>query len=363
MDLKSDQHYNYNQQTNIINFYNGSEIVLKDMASSPSDPQFDSLGSLEITGAFLDEMTQISQMAYHIIKSRIRYKLNEYNLKGKLFMSCNPHQGYLKSEFYIPFIENTLDQHKKFVMATAMDNPNLPTQYIETLNSLPIQQRERLLMGNWNYTNDVNALFDFDDISRSTFREIPNDIDKKYMSVDVARFGTDRSVVSIWVGMVLTEIFIYQKLSTAELVSEIKILLQKYGIHINNVIVDSDGVGSGVADNLRGCVNFVNNSQALHKQNFTNLKSQCYNKLADLFKEDKISINIMDPNVVDDLTQELLSVRLKDVDKDNKIGVISKDDMKKILGKSPDLADSIMMRMYWEIKNLKSTGRYALAFA
>ena len=244
-----------------------------------------------------------------------------------------------------------------------MDNPNLPTQYIETLNSLPIQQRERLLMGNWNYTNDVNALFDFDDISRSTFREIPNDIDKKYMSVDVARFGTDRSVVSIWVGMVLTEIFIYQKLSTAELVSEIKILLQKYGIHINHVIVDSDGVGSGVADNLRGCVNFVNNSQALHKQNFTNLKSQCYNKLADLFKEDKISINIMDPNVVDDLTQELLSVRLKDVDKDNKIGVISKDDMKKILGKSPDLADSIMMRMYWEIKNLKSTGRYALAFA
>ena len=134
MGLSSDKHYTYNQQTNVISFYNGSEIILKDMASSPSDPQMDSLGSLEITGAFLDEATQISQMAYHIIKSRIRFKLNEYKIIGKLFLSCNPHQGYLKSEFYIPYVEDRLEPTKKFVMATAMDNPNLPEQYLETLN-------------------------------------------------------------------------------------------------------------------------------------------------------------------------------------------------------------------------------------
>jgi hypothetical protein len=71
----------------------------------------------------------------------------------------------------------------------------------------------------------------------------------------------------------------------------------------------------------------------------------------------------LDPTVIDDLTQELLSVRLKDTDKDNKVTVQSKDEMKKILGKSPDLSDALMMRMYYEIKNLKSTGRYAIAFA
>ena len=46
-----------------------------------------------------------------------------------------------------------------------------------------------------------------------------------------------------------------------------------------------------------------------------------------------------------------------------KVAVMSKDEMKKILGKSPDLSDAFMMRMYYEIKNLKSTGRYAIAFA
>jgi hypothetical protein len=128
------------------------------------------------------------------------------------------------------------------------------------------------------------------------------------------------------------------------------------------VIVDSDGVGGGVADQIKG-TNFVNNSKALHEQNFSNLKSQCYVKLSELFKEGKISLNILDPNVVDELTQELLAIKLKDMDKDNKVQVQSKDEMKKILGKSPDLSDALMMRMYYEIKNLKSTGRYAIAFA
>ena len=70
----------------------------------------------------------------------------------------------------------------------------------------------------------------------------------------------------------------------------------------------------------------------------------------------------MEPGVVDELTQELLSVKLKDVDKDNKIAVQSKDDMKKILGKSPDLSDAVMMKMIIDIKQHKTTGRYAINF-
>ncbi len=72
-------------------------------------------------------------------------------------------------------------------------------------------------------------------------------------------------------------------------------------------------------------------------------------------------MNIMDPSIVDELTQELLSVKLKDVN-DNKVGVVSKDEMKKVLGKSPDLADSVAMGIYFNIKNSKTTGRYSIAF-
>jgi hypothetical protein len=209
--------------------------------------------------------------------------------------------------------------------------------------------------------DESDNLFDFDSISNSVFSDVPKAEDKKYISVDVARFGSDRSVAIVWSGLVVLEVFVYSKLSTVELSSEIKELIQKYGVHPTNVIVDSDGVGGGVADQIRG-TNFVNNSSPLHNQNFSNLKSQCYVKLSELFKEGKMSLNILEPAVVDELTQELLAVKLKDVDKDNKVAVQSKDDMKKVLGKSPDLSDALMMRMYFEIKNMKTTGRYSIAF-
>jgi hypothetical protein len=240
-----------------------------------------------------------------------------------------------------------------------MDNPHLPPTYIEMLKELPPQQRRRLLEGDWDYLDESDSLFKFDEISNSVFKFSPNTSDKKYMTIDVARFGDDRSVVMVWVGLVLVECHVYRKLSTTELSSNIQDLMRSHGIHPNNCIVDSDGVGGGVSDTIRA-TNFVNNSRPLHEQNFSNLKSQCYVKLSDMFREGKLSLNILEPSVIDDLTQELLSVKLKDVDKDNKVQVQSKDEMKRILGKSPDLSDALMMRMLPEIKTQKTTGRYAI---
>jgi hypothetical protein len=362
MNLKSGEHYTYNGQSNVITFQNGSEIILKDLQYQPSDPNFDSLGGLELTAVFVDEAAQISQLAYNILKSRIRFKLNEYGLIPKMLMTCNPGQVWLKKVFYLPYIQDSLPDNMKFVPALPLDNPHLPASYIEMLKTLPSAQRKRLLEGDWNYMDESDNLFDFDSISNSVFKSVPQGTDKKYISVDVARFGSDRSVAIVWNGLVVLEVLVYSKLSTVELSSEIKELIAKYGVHPNNVVVDSDGVGGGVADQIRG-TNFINNSRPLHEQNFSNLKSQCYVKLSELFKEGKISLNILDPNIVDELTQELLAIKLKDMDKDNKVQVQSKDEMKKILGKSPDLSDALMMRMYYEIKNLKSTGRYAIAFA
>lgn len=361
MNLKSGEHYTYNGQTNVITFQNKSEIILKDLAFQPSDPNYDSLGGIEVSAVFVDEAVQVTHLCYSILKSRIRFKLNEFNLIPKMLLTCNPGQNWIKKEFYIPYTQDVLDENLAFVPALPLDNPYLPESYIEMLKGLPPQQRRRLLEGDWDYLDDSDSLFDFDSITESVFKDEPNPQDKKYMSIDVARFGTDRSVVMIWVGLVVIECKVYSKLSTTELSSEIKDLMRAHGIHPSNIIVDSDGVGGGVADQIRG-QNFVNNSSPLHGQNFSNLKSQCYVKLSELFKEDKISLNLLDPTVVDDLTQELLSVKLKDIDKDNKVSVQSKEEMKKVLGKSPDLSDALMMRMYWEVKNLKASGKYAMTF-
>jgi phage terminase large subunit len=361
MGMKSGQHYNFNGQSNVLTFHNGSEIVFKDLEDKPSDMNKDSLGSLEITAAFIDEAAQISQLTYSIIKSRIRYKLNEYNLIPKILMTCNPSNNWLKREFYTPYVQETLEDNKIFIPSLPMDNPYLPETYIQMLNELPPVQRRRLLEGDWNFLDESDSLFDFDSITSSIYKNDLNPMDKKFMTVDVARFGDDRSVVMIWVGLVLLECYVYRKMSTVELSTVIKSLMVSHKIPNSQVIVDSDGVGGGVADQIRG-TNFVNNSSALHEQNFSNLKSQCYVKLSEMFREGKISINLMDPSLMDDLTQELLSVKLKDIDKDKKVAVQSKDEMKRTLGKSPDLSDCLMMRMLPEIKSQKTTGKYSISF-
>ena len=62
--------FKYNAQANTVTFINGSEIFLKDLFFYPADPDFDELGSLEISGAFVDEASQITLKAKNIVKER-----------------------------------------------------------------------------------------------------------------------------------------------------------------------------------------------------------------------------------------------------------------------------------------------------
>src|SRR5262245_33890477 len=53
--LIPNEHFSYNQSSNIITFQNDSQIFLFDLGYQPSDPLFTRLGGLELTGAFVDE--------------------------------------------------------------------------------------------------------------------------------------------------------------------------------------------------------------------------------------------------------------------------------------------------------------------
>jgi hypothetical protein len=57
-----------------------------------------------------------------------------------------------------------------------------------------------------------------------------------------------------------------------------------------------------------------------------------------------------DGDTQDRIIEELLTVKEKDVANDGKMQIIKKADMKEELGRSPDLADMISMRMWWLIK-------------
>ncbi len=50
------------------------------------------------------------------------------------------------------------------------------------------------------------------------------------------------------------------------------------------------------------------------------------------------------------IREDLEQVKGKDVDKDAKVKLVGKDEMKENLGRSPDYGDCLMMRLYFELE-------------
>lgn len=370
--IKGDgDHYKYNQQSNTIQFYNGSEILLKDLFYYPSDPDYDSLGSLEIGAAFLDEVAQIKDKAVEIVKSRLGWKLDDgTEIKTKIFMSCNPSKNFSYTKFYKPWRDGVLEPRKQFIPALPTDNPHLSKGRLEELNNLTGTSRKRLLLGLWEYDEDPNTLMTYDNITsiylNNHILEFDSNkniigtklkdgtiINDNYITCDPARFGKDKTVIWCWKGLNGYKKIVMEKKSTVEVSSYLKALAIKENIPMTNIIIDDDGIGGGVQDQVPGSIRFINGSSPIRKELFSNLKAQCYYKLADVInnKELYLSDPLLEETEIELINQELEQVKAKNVDKDGKKELVAKDQIKLILGRSPDYADSIMLRMYPIVKH------------
>lgn len=341
------------ENPNCIVFFNGSLIYLRDLFLYPSDPEFDDLGSLEITDAFIDEANQIVEKAKGIVKSRIRFKLDENNIIPKILLTCNPAKNWTYRQFYKPNKQGTIPKYRKFIQSLLTDNKYISKHYKENLLTLSKNSKERLLHGNWEYDDDPAALIDADAII-DYFN--PNHIikgDKKYLTIDVARKGKDKTVYRVWEGWLCTHRYELAIGKITEAVEKAKQIQRNHGISNTRTLADEDGVGGGFVDFL-GCKGFVNNSVPLKERigdeiktpNYSNLKSQCSIRMAEKIQARETGEICKEQDIIDIVSEEMEQVKQKDIDKDGKLSIIPKEDMKESLGRSPDDWDSIMMR-YW----------------
>lgn len=337
--------------TSAIRFRNGSEILLRDLYAYPSDPEFDDLGSLELTFAAIDQAEQVTQKAKNILKSRIRYRLDEFNLIPKLGMGCNPGKNWTKSEFYDAAVKGTLPKKKKFVQMLLKDNPFKQSTYEELLLDLDKSSRERLLFGNWNYSQDPSQLMTNEAIEAIFTNTGVKPDGNKFITADIARLGTDKTVIRVWHGWRVIQRIVLQKQRTTIIVARIRELAEDHGIPMSRVLCDEDGVGGGVVDAL-GCKGFVANSRPFQNDpknlNYDNLKAQCAWHLAKKVNAAQV-YEKCDADTQQQISQELEQVKKKNVDKDGKNGLMSKDQVKLIISRSPDDGDTYLMRAWFDL--------------
>ena len=126
-----------------------------------------------------------------------------------------------------------------------------------------------------------------------------------------------------------------------------------YGVNRRNIVIDSDWVWGWLADLIRGCTNFVNNSRPYKFEqekkgfvirNYANLKAQCYFKLKEMMEKRLIRV-YADWVIRDKLSEELENIFITGIDTDWKVKIEDKKDLKRRINRSPDFADAIMFRM------------------
>jgi len=357
MGLQMGIDYNYNAQASYITFSNGSEEYLKDLFLYPSDPEFVSLGSTEYTDGFIDEMGDITEQAYQIIRSRMRFKLDEFGLIPKIGMGSNPCKTFIYRDFYKKWRDDELEPFKAYVPASVYDNPFISVHYIENLKKLDKKNRERLLNGNWEYDDDPTKIFEYDCIIDLFTNEAKRG--KKYCIVDQSGFGRDSCMVSIWDGLFITELLQFEEGLSSSQLDEI---LTSRKIPRSCCLVDEIGVGFGLKKEMPEIVGFVANAAPLKKKkqnsdeegldNYRNLRSQCWFELANHVNSGMIGIYRDIPvNIKELIIEDLEVMKQMDSDKDAKMRVITKKELhdSAALSRSTDAGDVMMMRMYFEI--------------
>jgi len=173
------------------------------------------------------------------------------------------------------------------------------------------------------------------------------------LGVDVARFGSDRTTFVLRHGSIVDHIAIYAKFDTMQVVGRILAILDAW--QVDEIDVDVIGLGAGVYDRLAElkrqgvikvtvvAVNVAEKAPLVRHPTEAKprlLRDYLWLEMADWLRTAQPVFCAEDRAACEDLAGELASVGYR-LDSQGQLVVEDKDDMRKRLGHSPDLADAL----------------------
>ena len=353
--------WNLNSKYSYIEFFNGSRIDLLDLAYKPSDPLYERFGSTEYSNGAIEEAGEIHFLAYDVLKSRIGRHMSDI-IRPTLAVTGNPKKNWTYTELYRPWRDGTLHNNIAFIQSLYNDNPHTAKDYERQLASIKDKSiKERLMFGNWDYDDDPAILCDYDAIC-DLFTNDHVEPGEKYISADLAMQGRDKFVAGYWDGLICYISISKDKSTGLGIEMDLNELKTEKRVPNSHIVADSDGLGAYLESYINNIKTFHGGSKSTvldEHEEFARLKDQCGFKLAEMINARDIKI-ICD-NQLQETIKEELSVCLKreSVDKDDrKKKLIPKEEMKLLLGRSPDYLDMLLMRMYFEVQPIKTGGLY-----
>jgi hypothetical protein len=250
---------------------------------------------------------------------------------------------------------------------TTADNPHIPREEIEAAKKDmdATTYRQEILA---EYVENEGALFKYTSLLDMFTNTV--DMTGDYLIVDIADDGSDKTIFTRFKGLAAVSIDMYSQMQTDGIINQIREDAAAHRIPYSQIAVDAIGVGAGVASSplLTGVVGFKSSYGAMrtdidpvrlpnvHYTNnapltteYKNLRSQCVFILASLVNDHKFALKVEDQRIKSQIIEELSTYQ--DASQgDGKRMATQKEDVKTIIGRSPDLSDTLIMRMYFVLR-------------
>lgn len=344
----------FNKQDLTATAANGSQILFIPESIS-DDPELLRFGGLEVNGFVLEQAEEVQPKTYYKCIERA----GSWNINPMpdplVLLNCNPHQGYLKQEFYNPGMNGKLLAPYLFIPALLEHNKqHLSQKYLENLETLKVKSPglyRRMILGSWDAEDAFDQLISWNVIYAADKEYTPL-VRKgiKSLGVDVARFGADGSAWTYLEDFNLEECFKIDQTDIPAVAEKTENMIVEKQIPHDRVFIDTVGLGGGVYDILKrkgyGVQEFV--AGAVPVEQFTeggfqfkNMKTQAAWNMKLGFEKGQAGKLEKD----DELKQDI-GANAYEVVGDKKINLLSKDEIKKRIHRSPDKGDSYTMA-YW----------------
>lgn len=253
---------------------------------------------------------------------------------------------------------------------TSHDNPHLSRDELAALeedyeNDRNSYRQEILA----EYVDNAGALFKYNALI-DLFTNTITKTSERYLIVDIADDGSDKTIFSFWEGLEMYRLDMYEQLQTDGIISQIRESAAQERIPYTQIAVDAIGVGAGVASSplLAGVVGFKSSYAAIRTDRdivrlpnvhylkdpplvseYRNLRAQCIFTLARQVNEHKMAVKVEDARVRSNIIEELSNYQ--DISAGDGKGMATmKEDVKAIIGRSPDISDTLIMRMYFLLR-------------
>jgi hypothetical protein len=393
MGMVAGKDYRTRQAPNDLQIRIGKSIIKFIGMNKSRDREWSKL-KVMATAAGVDEADDVDEDGYDMLYSRTGRR-NENGAPRVIIACCNPNDRWIKNKIYIPWKKREgklppdlddpsiepLPPQKVVIEFEMEDSPLYLTGYYDRFMERPRQWRERYLRNNWFYLDDEKSLFKSRALDTLTISRLK--AADKFIGVDPNAGGPDRAAIVVWEGDTVVDGVVYttedlQRLALpdekdpmnygAVLGRLTRDVMQRERVGYRNVGGDVIGIGQGWLTDMLAhgmkVLQFRSGDAPIPTpvEKAKNIKPPYFHLRDQMFyhwSQDVTNARVFFYGAMPHLSSLKKELQLHEGDDTEKVmRVTPKDDLKLMLGHSPDIADAAMIG-YWVRVLRKQRPHYA----